>query len=227
MPQMVFWSMCPNYSSNVRSLRQVAQHEVWVTPYSLNLIAVEQLKPLIRAVGVCPGVSIHWPRMPESYQPTPAAPWAGRRGREQSWTHGWVNMSIQRLRLSVHMHTLPKCFEKLYCSVSGTCRPGLRCWENNQMWITLAFVLPLVLRSDRQVTNEINRLPPNSQKSFRSLSPKFVGLCFKFPSCSTAVCNPAAVFSPEFALSLCQHIVGWFAPHWGNIYVVKSKPRKW
>lgn len=69
--------------------------------------------------------------------------------------------------------------------------------------------------------------PPNSQKSIGSLSPKTVGLCFKFPSWSTAVCNPAAVFSPEFTPYLCRHIVGCFAPHWGNIYVVKSKPRKW
>lgn len=56
---MIFWSMCPSYPSNVSSLRQAARCEVWVTPYSLNLIAVEQLKPLIRAVGVCPGVSVH------------------------------------------------------------------------------------------------------------------------------------------------------------------------
>lgn len=70
---MIFWSMCSNYPSNVSSLRQAAWHEVWVTPYSVNLIAVEQLKPLIRAVGVCPGVSVHWPQMPESYQAAPAA----------------------------------------------------------------------------------------------------------------------------------------------------------
>lgn len=39
----------------------------------LNLIAAEQPKPLIRAVGVCPGVSVHWPQMPESYQAVLAA----------------------------------------------------------------------------------------------------------------------------------------------------------
>lgn len=64
----IFLQLVCRYPSNVSSPRQAAQLRVLVTPYSLNLIAVEQLKPLIGVVGVHPRVSVCQPQLPESYQ---------------------------------------------------------------------------------------------------------------------------------------------------------------
>lgn len=83
--------MCASYPSNVSSLRQAAQQRVLVTPYSLNLIAVEQLKPLIGAVEVHPRVSVRWPQQPESYQlmlPAWLHPGQGMQCGERSLIHG-------------------------------------------------------------------------------------------------------------------------------------------
>lgn len=66
--------MCAGCPSSMSGLRQAVHHRVLVTPYPLNLTAVEQLKPLISAVEVYPRVSVHQPRLPESYQPKPSAP---------------------------------------------------------------------------------------------------------------------------------------------------------
>lgn len=91
MLQIIFWSLCAGYPSNVSSLTQAVQHRVLVTPYLLNLIAVEQLKPLISAVEVYPRVSIHRPQLPESYQLMPSAwlhPGQSMHYREQSLTQG-------------------------------------------------------------------------------------------------------------------------------------------
>lgn len=190
----VLWGVCALCARDGSSQSWALQHSVVVTPYLVSLIAVEQLKPLIRAVEVHPRVSMDWPQLPECYQQLlPARLCPGHSvGREQSLADG---QSCRDTANSGVLCTcaLPKCFGKLQGAASATCRLGPGCY-NNRAWSPLVLVLPSGLRETERIREPIRKsdkhpLPTQTHQNVSDHSPPRLLTCaLNSPSAQQCSC---------------------------------------